>query len=108
FVRELVEHRMICAAVTELHLVGFPADSQTQDLVAEADPEDGDFAEETLYIPDLYAQRLRIARTVGQEHAIRLQIQYIFGGGERGHDGDAAAHLNQPTQDIVLYAEIVS
>ena len=58
-------------------------------------------------LPTCGDERLRIAGAVREEDAVGLEREHVFGGGERGHDGDAAADLHQAAQDVVLDAEIV-
>ena len=52
-------------------------------------------------------ERLGVARPVGKEDAVGIERQHVFGGGEGGDHGDAAAHLHQAAQDVELDAVIV-
>jgi hypothetical protein len=92
--------------MTELKLVGPATQGQAQDLMAEANPEDGHFAQEGLDCLDGVGDRRRIAGAIAEEHAIRLSRQDLFRGRLRRHDGDVAAVRNQQPQDVLLDAEI--
>src|SRR5262245_16749433 len=50
---------------------------------------------------------LRISGTIGQKDAIGIALQYFGGRRMGGHDGDAAAHVHQLTEDIALDAKVV-
>ena len=76
--------------------------------MAQADAEDGLLADELADVGDLRLERLGIAGTVGEEDAVGLERQHIFGGGQRRNHGDAAADLHQAPQNVVFDAEIVS
>src|SRR6202521_5951748 len=62
--------RMIAAAVAELQLVGLSAEGQAEELMAEADPEDRNLPDEMADVLLRVRDRLRIARTVGEQHAV--------------------------------------
>ncbi len=47
FAGDLIQHRMIRAAVAELELVGLAAEREPEELVAEADAEDRHFADQS-------------------------------------------------------------
>ncbi len=97
---------MIGAAMAELELVGPAAQGQAQDLMAEANPEDGHLAQEGLDRLDGVGDRGRIARAIAQEYAIRLAGQDLFRGRLRRHDGDVAAMRDQQPQNVLLDAVI--
>ena len=61
---ELVHHGMVGAAVAELQLVGLAAQREAEDLMAEADAEDGRFADQAAHVVDLGVQRFGIAGAV--------------------------------------------
>src|SRR5260370_37086167 len=64
-----VDHRMIHAAMSELHLVGLAAHGEAQNLIAQTDAEDGNLADQSLHVADLSAQGLGGAGAVRWEHA---------------------------------------
>src|SRR4029453_13047522 len=76
-----VVHRVVRAAVAELELERPGPAGQAEDLVAEADAEDGDAR---LHDPprrlDGVGAGLRVAGAVREEHAVRLHGQRVFAG----------------------------
>ena len=100
-------HRMVAAVVSELELVGLAAEGEADELMAEADAEDGDFAHHAANVVLRVGHRLGIAGAVGEKHAVRLHRQHIFGAGGRGNHGDAARLAHQATQDVLLDAVVV-
>src|SRR5688500_12885867 len=64
-----VEHWVVGAAMAERELVGLEPGREREELVAEADPQDRDAAEELLDDPDLIGERGGIARAVREEHS---------------------------------------
>ena len=81
--RELVDHRMIGAAMAEFQLVSLAAEREPENLMAEADAEDRRLADQPPHVVDLRVQRLGIAGAVREKHAIGLQRENVFGGSER-------------------------
>jgi hypothetical protein len=77
----LVLHRMIGAVVALMHLARLAADGEAEHLVAEADAEHRQARRDQLL--DLrhrvFAGRRGIAGTVGEEHAVWLARQDVFG-----------------------------
>ena len=71
----VIEHRMIRAAMAELQLVRLAAKREPQDLMPQADPEDGTFPISFCTCASLQLERLRIAGTVGKKHAVGLERQ---------------------------------
>ena len=79
------------------------AAGEAQQLVAEADAERRHVrVHERADRLDGVVARLRIARTVRQEHAIGLERQHFFGRGLRRHHGHAAAAVGEHAQDVAL------
>jgi len=76
-------------------------------LVAEADAEDGDAAEELLNIFDGVADGFGIAGSVRKEDAIGLQFHDVLGGRLRRHDPYVAVMIDEKAQDILLDAKVV-
>ena len=75
---------MIGAAMAELQLVSLAAEREAENLMAEADAEDRRLADQPADVVDLRVQRLGIAGAVREEHAVGLEREHVFGGGERG------------------------
>ena len=65
--------------MSELQLVGLAAEREAENLVAQADAEDGLLADQLADVADLGCERLRIAGTVREKHAVGLQRQHVFG-----------------------------
>ena len=73
-----IDHRMVAAMMAELHLDGSGAGREPEQLVPETDTERGDFArDEFADRCDRIVAGLRIARAVGQKHAVRIHRQDI-------------------------------
>ncbi len=75
----VVPYRVIAAVMAELELVGFAAEREATELVAEADAEDRYAA---YHLPNrLHGifDRLGIAGTVREKNAIGLERQHVFG-----------------------------
>ena len=104
---DLVQHRVIRAAMAELQLVRLAAERQAEDLVPQADAEDRDPADQLAHLRGLKLERLGIAGAVREEHAVGLQREHVFGRGGRGHHRHAAADVHQPAQDVALDAVVV-
>jgi hypothetical protein len=104
---DAVEHGLVGAAVAELQLVGLPAEREAEDLVAEADAEHGYLADQSTHLSGLELERLGIPGPIGEEHSIGIARQDFLRGGQRGDDGDAAAHMDETTQDVALDPEVV-
>ena len=50
--------------------------------------------------------RRRIARTVAQQDAVRMQHQHLVSRSHRGDDRHPAAGRDQPPQDVTLDPEV--
>ena len=98
---------MIAAVVAELQLVGLAAEGEADQLVAEADAEDRDTTHQAADVFLGVGAGLGVAGAVGEEDAVGLEGEHVFGVGFRGHDGDTAAAADQLAQDVVLDAEVV-
>src|SRR5262249_58850004 len=81
-----VLHRLVAAVMSELELVGAAAERESEDLVSEADAEHRHVAEQVGDDLSGAGHRVRVAGTVGQEHAVRTLGQDLAGG-RRGGDG---------------------
>ncbi len=93
--------------MAELQFEGAAAERQSAELMPEANSEDGRAAKKLANIRDGVGDRLGIARTIREKHAVGFQRQHIFGGSFRGNHGDIAAMIDQQAKNILLDAEIV-
>lgn len=103
----VVHHRHVDAAVTEHHLVGAPAQSPAEDLVAEADAEQRDAGAQHLPgdLDDMVGHR-RIARPVGQEHPVGFEVGDLLEGGPGGQHMAADAAPREVARGVGLDAEV--
>ena len=99
--------RMVAAAVAELELVGLAAEGQAEELVAEADAEDRDLADEMADVVLRVRHRLRIAGAVREQHAVVAAVEDLLGMRGRRIDRDLAALPHELPQDVALHAEVV-
>src|ERR1700719_5216094 len=79
FLRDLIQHRVIGAAMTELQFVGLAAQCDTEDLMAQANAKDRFLADQIAHLLRLILERLWIAWSVGEEDAIGLEGENVFG-----------------------------
>ena len=84
--------RVVRAAMTEAHLVGVQADRATEQLMAEADPEQRHAADEPAQLLDDVGERRRIAGAVGDEHAIGRLLTLPGRGEQLGGAHRAGVH----------------
>jgi hypothetical protein len=84
----LVEDGVVRAAVAEGHLGGLAAEGEGQELVAEADAEQGAAAQLVAQGLDDPCERGGVAGAVGQEHAVGVDALDGGGGEVGGHDVD--------------------
>jgi len=76
----LILDGVIGSSVAELELIGFGAERQGENLVAEAYSENGDFAEQFANCLDGIVHGCRVAGAVTQKYTVRLSGQHLFGG----------------------------
>src|SRR5207244_4168159 len=70
---DLVNHGVIGAAMTELEIISLASDREAQELMAEADAEDGHASDELAEIGHLRLQRLGIAGAVVEKHTVGIE-----------------------------------
>ncbi len=73
-----VQHRVVCAMMTELQLVRFAAECETENLMAQADAEYGNLADQLADLRGLPLKRFGIARTVRKEDSVGIQRKHFF------------------------------
>ena len=103
----LVAHGVVRAVVAERQLAGPGADGAAEDLVAQADAEDGHRTEQRLDDRDRPDDARRVTRAVREEHAVRLAGQGVRRRGGRRDDLDGAARPDEVTQQRRLDPVVV-
>src|SRR5579862_8581459 len=100
--------RVIGAAMAEMHFFGLGAQRQGQKLMAEADAEERNLGRQELL--DLRhgidPRCRRIAGAVGEEDAVGLVAENLFGGRRRWNNGDTRADPGEAAQDVALGAVV--
>ena len=97
---------LVAAAVAEGEFEGFSAEGVAEDLVAEADGEDGFTAEE---LADLVVDVVEggwVAGAVGEEDAVGVEGEDVCGGGAGVDDLHGEAFLAETAEDIEFDAEV--
>ena len=92
--------------MAELQLVGLGPAGQAQELMPQADAEDRLLAQQVADGLLRVVQRLGIAGTVGEEHAVGLLLQDLGGRGRARQDGHPAAHVEEVAGDVPLHAVV--
>ena len=83
--------RLVCPPVTELELVGTGADGMGQDLMAEANSEDGVIGQQGLDGLVGIAQCGWVARAIGQKYCVRFFLPRLLRARICGKDDDFEA-----------------
>src|SRR5690349_10692421 len=99
---------MIRAAVAELELEGAAAESQSENLMAEANAEHRLVGLQQLArVLNRVIDGSRIAGTVAQEDAVDICCKYVLCGRRRWKDLHFAAIRRESAEDVPLDAEVV-
>ena len=103
-----VFHGMVRAVMALLHLHGAAAERDAEHLVAEADAEQRHLLVEHFanHRHGVLAGGGRVARAVGEEHAVGLPRQDVFRGRRRRQHREPAAGLGEQPQDVALGAVV--
>ena len=99
-------HGVVCTSVPEGELERPQAESEADELVAEADAEERRAAEEVADGLHRAVELRRVAGAVADEHHRRLELEHGFGVPRARNDHDLDARLGQPANDRVLAAEV--
>ena len=99
--------RLVAAAVAELQFEGAAAVGVGEELVAEADAEDGFFADELAKFAVDVVECGRVAGAVGEEDAVGIFGEHFGGAGGGVHHFDFEARLAQTAQDVEFDTEVV-
>ena len=97
---------LVAAVVAELELERACPDRLSEELVAEADPEDRSLAEEVPHARDLVVQHGGVAGAVREEHAVGLLGEHLLRRRGRGKHRHAEADLGQRPEDVLLRAVV--
>ena len=81
--------------MAELQLVDFRARGLGHHLVAQTDAEQRHLPQQLLRLAVGLLHRLRVARAVGEEHAVGAHGEHVFCQRVPGHDGELAATRHQ-------------
>ena len=95
---------MVGAAMAEGELVGLVPGREAEELMTEADPEDGDAAQELAHGVDLRVEGLRVPGPVREEDAVELR-ELVGRGGVRD-DRHGRSRLREPAEDRALRAVV--
>src|ERR1035437_4747719 len=87
-------HRMIAAVVTEAQFVSLSTQRDADQLMSEADAEDGHASHHLANALLCVGHRLRIARPVRQTDPIGLEREYVLRAGRGRNHGHAATLAN--------------
>ena len=97
-----VLHRLIGSPVTALELEGLGPQSQTEQLMPQADAEYRHLADQPAQQLDGVMNRRGIPGPVAYEDAVRLTLQHRSDRGRRREDADGAANVDEVPQDVPL------
>src|SRR6202789_501645 len=99
---------MIGPVMPELHLHGFGAARQTQQLVAKTDAEDRHVGlQEARNGAYGIVAGLGVTRPVTQENTVRIHCKYLICRSLCRHNRHAATVLREDAQNVALDAEVV-
>lgn len=98
-----VQSGNVVGTVTVLELDGAGASGESQQLVTQADTEDGDLGSlhKTLQVVDSVLAVSRVTGTVGDEDTVEV-VSDLVDGEVEGEDSDASTAANQAPQDVLL------
>src|SRR5258706_4026290 len=89
-------HRLVPSAVAEFQLKCFAAESLTENLMAQADPENWNVVFDQVRNGfDRITERRRISRSGGEANSCRFALKRVFGGSRRRHNADLEPMLAQ-------------
>jgi hypothetical protein len=97
---------VVATSMPEFQFISASTQSQAQNLVAEADAEDGFLAEQLPHCVDRVRHRLWIARTVGEENPVGIKAQNLACTCPGWHHSQFATMVRQQPQNVVFDSEI--
>ena len=105
--REQVHHGMVAAAMAELELLDPGAGGLADHLMPQADAEHRHLAEELLHLGVGAGNRVGVARTVGEEHAVGFHREHVLGRCVPRDDGEVAPAAHEVLEDRELGAAVI-
>src|SRR5512140_548501 len=99
--------RVVPPAMTEFQLEGLPTQSQSNELMTEADAEDRLLADKSLDVLNGNSHCRGISGSVREKNPVRIEFQDLFGVVGCRHDRHSTAVPYKPAQNIPLDAEVV-
>ena len=99
-------HRVIAAPVAELQLIGLRSAGKRQELMSQADAEQGNSSPKCRERPDHLRHIRRVSRPVGDEDAVRRQGEDLLRWRIEGHHGHVAVIPIQHPDDVQLQAAV--
>ena len=95
---EKVLHRVVAAVMAELQLVDLGTRGLGHHLWPRQMPNSGTFPSSFSGLSIGLLHRLRVTRAVGEEHAVGVHRQHVFGRRVPGHHSEFAARGHQPSK----------
>src|SRR5262249_6234941 len=99
---------VVASPMSELQLVGSPAQGQTKNLMAKTDTENRLLANQLAYRVDGVGDGLGISWAIGEKDSVGIQAQDLTGSRCRWHDSQLATVVCQQSKNIVLDAKVES
>ena len=100
--------RMVRAVVAELHLKSLGPAGQRHDLMTQANAEGRDAGfNQFAHRFNRVVASLRIARAVGQENTVRIELEHVSSRGLRRHHGNARAAFGDHAKDVLFHAKVI-
>src|SRR4051794_26374796 len=99
---------MVSSVMTELELICFAAERQTENLMAQTDAEDWNLSDHLANLICLVFQRLRVAGSIRKKDAVGMKREYIFARCIGRNHRNARADLYEMAKDIALDSKVVS
>lgn len=98
--------RMVCTAMPELQLEGFTAESESENLVPQANAKNGNFAKQFADGAVSVSKGSWVAGTIGEQDAVGLESKDIGSCGRGGDPMNCTSVLPQKAEDITFDSKI--
>lgn len=103
---EQIFDRMVAAPMAELQLIGAGAIGKCQNLMTQADTENGVFSPKLTDKLSHTGHILRVSGAVGEEYSIRGQGFHLLGSGVPGQDSYVTAPVVELADNVPLHAAV--